>query len=107
ALLVERGELAEAARLLPEVEELLTRGIDCGALADPWNVLGFQGLFPVFTSREDAVRDQRVHELVGAVERLFTLHARVLSEAAARGDKSLVESVSAGMTQLATWWDRF
>jgi hypothetical protein len=107
ALLVERGELAEAARLLPEVEELLLRGIDCGALADPWNVLGFQGLFPIFTSREDAVRDQRVHELVGAVERLFTLHARLMSEAAAHGDTALVKSVSFGMTRLATWWDQF
>jgi len=107
ALLVEREELAEAARLLPEVEELLQGGIDCGALADPWNVLGFQGLFPIFTSREDAVRDQRVHELVGAVERLFTLHARVLSEAAAHGDGALAESVSAGMKRLAAWWDRF
>src|SRR5207248_4868828 len=102
ALLVERGELAEAARLLPEVEELLTRGIDCGALADPWNVLGFQGLFPIFPAREDAVRDQRVHELVGAVERLLTLHSRVLSEAAARGEAALVESVTAGMKQVAT-----
>src|SRR5262249_52810731 len=47
-LLLERGELAEAARQLPEVEELLHRGIACGALADPWNVLGFQGQFPLF-----------------------------------------------------------
>ncbi len=107
ALLVERGKLVEAAGLLPEVEQSLLRGIDCGALADPWNVLGFQGLFPIFTSREDVVRDQRVHELVGAVERLFTLHARVLGEAAARGEGELVESVSAGMKRLAAWWDRF
>ncbi len=106
-LLVEREELAEAALLLPEVETLLLRGIDCGALADPWNVLGFQGLFPIFPSREDAVRDQRVHELVGAVERLFTLHARVLGEAAARGEGALVESVAAGMQRLAAWWDQF
>ena len=107
ALAVERTDLAQAARLLPEVEDLLLRGIDCGALADPWNVLGFQGLFPVFTSREDAVRDQRVHELVGAVERLFTLHARVMSEAAAQGDAALVESVGTGMKRLAGWWDQF
>jgi hypothetical protein len=107
ALLVEREQLSDAARLLPEAEELLLRGIDCGALADPWSVLGFQGLFPIFTSREDAVRDQRIHDLVGAVERLFTLHARVMSEAAARGDAALVESVSSGMKRLAGWWDQF
>jgi hypothetical protein len=107
ALLAERGDLAGAARLLPEVEELLLRGIDCGALADPWNVLGFQGLFPIFTSREDAVRDQRVHDLVAAVERLLTQHARVLGEAAAHGDAALVQSVTAGMKRLAAWWDQF
>jgi hypothetical protein len=107
ALMVERGQLPEAARLLPEVEDLLLRGIECGALVDPWNILGFQGLFPIFNSREDAVRDQRVHELVGAVERLLTLHARVMSEAAAHGDAALVSSVSTGMKQLAGWWDRF
>ena len=67
-LLIERGQLAEAARVLPEIHDLLLRGIECGALADPWNILGFQGLFPIFLSREDAVRDMRVHELVGAVE---------------------------------------
>ena len=106
-LLVERGELSAAAALLPEIEELLNRGIDCGALADPWNVLGFQGLFPIFASREDAVRDGRVHELVGAVERLFALHARVSSDAAARGELALVESGLSGMKRLAGWWDRF
>jgi hypothetical protein len=104
---VERGEPAEAARLLREVEDLIRRGIDCGALADPWNVLGFQGLFPISPAREDAVRDHRVHELVGAAERLFGLYARVLSEAASRGEAELVASVTAGMERLAAWWDRF
>ncbi len=107
AALVERGDPAAAAALLPEVEDLVKRGIGCGALADPWNVLGFQGLFPIFPAREDAVRDQRVHELVGVMERLFSLYARVLSEAAARGAGALVESAGAGMKRLAAWWDRF
>src|SRR5207248_1215275 len=47
-LLADRSDPAAAARLLPEVEDLLRRGIACGAFADPWNVLGFQGLFPLF-----------------------------------------------------------
>ncbi len=106
-LLVDRGDLTAAAALLPETEEHLKRGIACGALADPWNVLGFQGLFPIFASREDAVRDGRIHELVAAVERLFVLYARVSSEAAARGDSVLVESVLSGMKRLAGWWDQF
>ena len=43
----DHGRLTAAARRLPEIEDLLRRGIDCGAFADPWNVLGFQGLFPL------------------------------------------------------------
>jgi hypothetical protein len=106
AVLIERGELPGAA-WLGEIEALLQRGIDCGAFADPWNVLGFQGLFPIGTAREDAVRDHRIHELVGLVERLLALHARLLSEAAARGEKDLVASVLPQMKRLAAWWDRF
>ncbi len=107
ALQVERGQLTEAVGLLPEVHDLLIRGIECGALADPWNILGFQGLFPIFPSREDAVRDFRVHELVGTVERLLTLQSRVRSEAAALGDEALGNTVAADMERLATWWDQF
>jgi len=44
---VAQGHLRRAAARLPEVEELLHRGIACGAFADPWNILGFQGLFPL------------------------------------------------------------
>src|SRR5207302_1393221 len=36
---VEHGRLAEATRVLPEVEDLVRRGIACGALGDPWHVL--------------------------------------------------------------------
>src|SRR5262249_27003802 len=50
-----QGDFAEAGRLLADVEGLLHRGIACGALADPWNILGFQGLFPLSHAREDSV----------------------------------------------------
>lgn len=104
---VEHGKLREAARRLPEVEDLLRRGIACGAFADPWNVLGFQGLFPLSGAREDAVRDPRQDELVGVVEQGFTLYARVMSEAAAAGDAELVRRLGGEMDRLAAWWDRF
>jgi hypothetical protein len=64
----DRGETAAAADLLPEAEDLLRRGIRCGAVADPWNILGFQALFPLFPAREDAIRDPRVDELVDVVD---------------------------------------
>jgi len=104
---VEQGDLAGAAGQLPEVEELLKRGISCGALVDPWNVLGFQGLYPLFHSVEDSVRDNRIDELVQAVEQTFGLYARVISEAAAAGDGFQSATWTGEMRRLAVWWDRY
>ena len=33
---------------LAEVDDLLKRAIQCGAVVDPWNILGFQGQFSLF-----------------------------------------------------------
>jgi hypothetical protein len=106
-LLTERSDLQEAARVLPEVEDLLRRGIACGAFADPWNILGFQGLFPLFTAREDSIRDPRIDELVACIEQTFTLYSRLISEAAAAGEVGLRESLLSNLRQLAAWWDQF
>ncbi len=103
----DHGRPTAAARLLPEIEDLLRRGIDCGAFADPWNVLGFQGLFPLSSAREDSVRDQRLDELIGVVELTFELYARLMSEGAAAGDRDLVKSLKKGLDELAAWWDQF
>lgn len=103
----ERGELAAAAALLPDIDDLLKRGIACGALADPWSILGFQGLYPLSPAREDSLRDPRVDELAHVVEQLLSLHARLSSEAAATGDAELALNVTASMKRLATWWDQF
>ena len=72
---IDRGELDQAARHFAEVEDLLKRGIACGALVDPWNVLGFQGQFPRSPAVEDSVRDFRIDELTRVVDRLFGLAA--------------------------------
>ncbi|HEY7315757.1 MAG TPA: hypothetical protein VH643_40885 [Gemmataceae bacterium] len=103
----DQGELREAARRLPEVEDILHRGIACGAFVDPWNILGFQGLFPLSPAREDSARDPRVEELIQVVEQIFNLYARLMSEAAAAGDAELVQTLTAGLKRLAEWWDRF
>jgi hypothetical protein len=106
-LQADAGRLAAAAELLPEVEALLHRGIACGALPDPWNVLGFQGLYPLFTAMEDSVRDTRIDELVAVVEQTFHLYARLLTEAAVAGESDLGERLAGDLARLATWWDRF
>jgi hypothetical protein len=106
-LLAERSERAAAARVLPEVESLLHRGIACGALADPWNILGFQALFPLATAQEDSVRDTRIDDLTAVVQHLFDLYSRLLSDSAAAGEKELTAELGPSIKQLAAWWDQF
>jgi hypothetical protein len=106
-LRLDGGELTPAAAHLAQVEDLLRRGIACGALADPWNILGFQGQYPRFQSLEDSVRDGRIEELVRVVGRTFDLSARLLSEAAAAGDAAQVQLSARDMKRLADWWDHF
>jgi hypothetical protein len=97
----------EAAGHLAAAEEVMRRAIACGALVDPWNVLGFQGLYPLFNAREESVHDPRVDELVQVIDRLLSLYAHLRSEAAASGDASLGRKLATAMQRLAAWWDRF
>ncbi len=68
---IERGALAQAATLRDEIEDLAHRGIECGALVDPWNILGFQGNFSIFPAIENTVRDHRVDELINLVRQIL------------------------------------
>jgi hypothetical protein len=104
---VERGAIGEAATLLSEIENHLDRGIDCGALPDPWNILGFQGMFPLFSSREDSVPDQRIPELAEFMESLFGVYSRALGEAAALTDEEMLDKLSSAFERRAAWWDKF
>jgi hypothetical protein len=106
-LLVRGGKPAEAARLLPEVEDLLQRGIASGALVDPWNILGFQALFPLSPAQEDSMRDPRVDELIYVMAAVFGLYDRLLSEAAGTGAQDLVKRCLPQLHRFAGWWDRF
>jgi hypothetical protein len=103
----DRNQPADAAKLLGEVEDLLRRGIDCGALIDPWNILGYQGLFPIFPGREDTVRDPRAEELIHQIGRQFDLYAKATAAAAVAGDEPTRELLTTAMRDLAAWWDKF
>ena len=104
---VRAGELTNVPILLEEAEDLLKRGIDCGAFIDPWNILGFQGLFPTFADRGDTVRDPRAEELILNVGRQFDGYATALSAASAAQQDRLVQQLRQGMARLAEWWDPF
>lgn len=106
-LLLDRSETQQAADLALELDELLHRGIECGAFVDPWNVLGFQAQFPLFSSREDSVPDHRIELLLGLVEGIFGVFARVMGEAAAQGLNELRDSTAKKFRVLGHFWDRY
>lgn len=101
------GKLPEAVEHVRELEGLIRRGIECGALVDPWNFLGFQGQFPLFASREDAIPDNRIETLLELMEDAFSVFSRALAEAAAQGATPLHHELSGRFEQLARWWDQF
>jgi len=102
-----RGDVAQGVVWMEEAEDMLHRGIECGALVDPWNVLGFQGHFPLFSSREDSVPDQRVETLLQLMAALFAAHTQLLVEASARGEVAAAAAISLRYERLADFWDRF
>lgn len=104
---VRAGELKSARSLLTECLDLLNRGIHCGAIVDPWNILGFQGMFPLFVAREDAIPDNRVEVLVEIIEQLFDASSATMAEAAATGQQEIRLSVEQDFRNLAEEWDRY
>ncbi len=104
---LDNHELATAAELTPEIEDLLERGIECGALVDPWNVVGFGGNYSLFPSIENTIHDYRVDDLIQVVEQLLGLCARAWSEAAAIDDAEYERFFSTTLERIAVWWDQF
>jgi hypothetical protein len=105
---IDRAELARAeGELLPEAIGLLHRGIECGALPDPWSMLGFQGLYSLFPAMENSVHDHRLDQLLRLMREVFGLFSRLASEAAATGQVDIKKRASQRFRELAEWWDQF
>jgi hypothetical protein len=104
---LDRGDVQAAWDVVIEAEDLLKRGIECGAIVDPWNILGFHGQFPLFSSREDAIPDPRVEILLLLMDDLFATYSRCVSESTAQGRLELKEEISRRFLGVAEWWDRF
>lgn len=104
---IDAHQLAPVAKQLPEIEDLLQRGIECGALVDPWNIVGFGGNFSLFPAIENTVRDFRVDDLIELVEQILDLCARAWTEAAALDDPKHETDFSAALDRLSGWWDKY
>ena len=89
------------------IDRDLHRAIECGALVDPWNILGFGGQYGLFPSPENSVYDHRIDELIGLVSSIFAVGVQIQKEAAAVGVADLESQVSERLNRLADWWDKF
>ncbi|MDA7979913.1 MAG: hypothetical protein MPJ50_14185 [Pirellulales bacterium] len=106
-LALQRGQREAAHRHAKFALGLLQRGIDCGAIVDPWSILGFGGHFSLFPAMENTVRDHRIYQLVHTTEAIFGLWGRLEGVAAAMGDTVLREEIHGELVKLSDWWDQF
>jgi hypothetical protein len=104
---VQRGALAEALSVAGDVVTLLQRAIDCGAVIDPWNLLGFDAHFSLFPALENSVHDHRADDLVALMDNLFGLYARTWSAAAAENAQEICQQVREQFERTASWWRQF
>ncbi|HPZ83084.1 MAG TPA: hypothetical protein PL064_06605, partial [Thermogutta sp.] len=99
--LIRNNRRTEALKTLSGVIELIHRGIECGALIDPWCILGFGCLFPIFEHLREGVFDYRVEQLVGLVRLVFQRLAALRRAAAASGDEAVDEAAENLAAELA------
>jgi len=104
---IDEDGLESVVEDLTACEVLIRDAIECGALVDPWNVVGFAANFSLFPALENTVHDWRVDELIELVEQMLDLCARAWSEAAAVDDAELEQHFSTQLSRLAEWWDKF
>ncbi|XZE33429.1 hypothetical protein SH501x_004213 [Pirellulaceae bacterium SH501] len=105
--LLRRGEFRGAAEIPDQIFDWIERGIQCGALVDPWNVLGFSGNFPRFIGTDSTVSDERVEELVQIMEQLFGFMSRLWREASATDEQELCARTEQRFRAIANWWRKY
>lgn len=104
---IKKGKLSEALKRIPEAKQLLKRGIQCGAIVDPWNIIGFDGNYSLFPAIENSVRDHRTYELVDLVECIMAICSKLWSEAAALDQEDISKQIREEFSSLVDWWRPF
>ena len=105
--LLAKQQLSQADELIKEIEDWYDRGIECGAFVDPWNILSFQGHFPLFHTREDSVPDHRIEFLIDLTLSIFNIFTRAMIETASQGDTERCENLSTRFRKMAEQWDQY
>ena len=104
---IEANNLDRAFSFVPKIFTRLKSGIGCGAIVDPWNIIGFDANYSLFPAMENTVRDHRVFDLLDIMDRLFALLSRITSEAAANDKETIREDADKEMRQIVDWWRKY
>ena len=104
---IKSSDYEVAADNLSESFQLIEEGIACGALIDPWNILGFDAQFSLFPAMENTVFDERANYLVDLMNHYFCLYSALWSHAAARDDQKLCMRIRESYEWVADWWHKF
>lgn len=104
---LDQQDLPAAQTQVDTIQDLLQRGIECGAIVDPWNILGFDANYSLFPALENSVHDHRIDDLLVIIHRVFKLFARLWSESSAANDLALSARVAEQFGQLTDWWHQF
>ena len=102
-----RAAADEAVEHLDEAADLLTRAVACGAMVDPWNILGLSGQFPLHEPGGEGLPDPRVDDLVNATGSIIEGYAAAWRQASLAGATQAAERAAARLERLAAWWDTF
>jgi hypothetical protein len=112
------GRIVEARRLgdrdpaaalcrYDEATDLVFRAVGCGAMVDPWNILGFGGHFPLHDPGGESLPDPRIDDLVNTTGSLLDGYAAICRRTALGGDPAIAARAAASLEKLAVWWDRY
>ncbi|GAB5406375.1 MAG: hypothetical protein Aurels2KO_46060 [Aureliella sp.] len=102
-----RGQYDQATETVPLIMDYIHRGIHCGAIVDPWNIMGFAGNFARFEGPDSAIHDHRIDDLVRLMEKFFAVQSRIWRETAAAGRTDLSDSMQTLMKDSTGWWRQF
>jgi hypothetical protein len=106
-LALDHGRWHDLVPEIPEIVGALQRAIGCGAVVDPWNILGFDANYSLFPASENSVHDHRADDLITVVERLLEICSQLWIEAAAEDRTDLAAAVEAHFRQAADWWRQY
>ena len=101
------GGAAAALDELDAAAGLLLEAVGCGAVVDPWNILGLSGQFPLHEPGGESLPDPRVDDLVSTVGTILDGYAATWRAASLEGPPAVAARAAAACEKLAAWWDRF